>query len=104
MPLTSKGQEILKSMEKTYGAEKAKEVLYASKNKGTITGIDAALGAVADSMVRLGARLDAMCSRADARWARYDEKCAREDAFAEQPAQGDDNLGIPAGVGFMAKR
>jgi hypothetical protein len=42
MPLTPKGEEILHSMEKTYGSEeKAKEVLYASKNAGTINGIDA---------------------------------------------------------------
>jgi hypothetical protein len=42
VPLTSKGEEILSSMEKTYGSEeKAKEVLYASKNAGKITGIDA---------------------------------------------------------------
>jgi hypothetical protein len=43
VPLTGKGQEILSSMEKQYGSkEKAEEVLYASKNAGTITGIDAA--------------------------------------------------------------
>lgn len=42
MPLTAKGQEILHNMEKTYGSEKkAKSVLYASRNAGTITGIDA---------------------------------------------------------------
>lgn len=41
MPLTEKGNKILHSMEKTYGGEKkAKEVLYASKNAGKITGID----------------------------------------------------------------
>lgn len=39
MPLTEKGQSILKSMEKEYGS-RAKEVLYASKNSGKITGID----------------------------------------------------------------
>lgn len=43
MPLTSKGKRILKSMKKTYGsAEKAKSVLYASKNAGKISGIDKA--------------------------------------------------------------
>lgn len=43
MPLTPKGQEILGSMEKTYGSEKkAEQVLYASKNAGTIAGIDEA--------------------------------------------------------------
>lgn len=40
MPLTSKGKEILSNMEKTYGdPEKAKEVFYASANKGTIKGV-----------------------------------------------------------------
>jgi hypothetical protein len=43
MPLTPKGEKILANMKEQYGSEeKAKEVLYASKNKGTITGIDAA--------------------------------------------------------------
>jgi hypothetical protein len=43
MPLTEKGQKILNSMEQTYGdPDKAKEVLYASKNAGTISGIDTA--------------------------------------------------------------
>jgi hypothetical protein len=43
MPLTAKGEEILSSMKATYGTEKkAEEVFYASRNKGTITGVDAA--------------------------------------------------------------
>jgi|SRR5579884_3290799 hypothetical protein len=41
MPLTEKGKKILRAMEKTYGSrKKAKQVLYASKNAGKITGID----------------------------------------------------------------
>lgn len=40
MPLTTKGKEIIASMEKTYDSpEKAKEVFYASENKGTIKGV-----------------------------------------------------------------
>lgn len=40
MPLTDKGKKILNSMEQTYGSpEKAKQVLYASANKGTISGV-----------------------------------------------------------------
>src|SRR5262249_55416584 len=35
------GSEILSRMEKTYGAEKGKEVFYASRNAGKITGVDA---------------------------------------------------------------
>jgi hypothetical protein len=40
MPLTKKGKAILKNMTAEYGPKKAKEVLYASANKGTIKGID----------------------------------------------------------------
>jgi hypothetical protein len=41
MPLTGKGQRILGSMEKTYGSEKkGKQVFYASKNAGKISGVD----------------------------------------------------------------
>lgn len=43
MPLTSKGEKILGAMRKQYGSEeKAKEVFYASKNAGKISGVDAA--------------------------------------------------------------
>lgn len=45
MPLTAKGEEILRAMEKQYGPEKGKRVLYASKNAGRITGIDASVDA-----------------------------------------------------------
>jgi hypothetical protein len=38
MPLTAKGSKILGAMKKQYGAEKGKQVFYASQNKGTITG------------------------------------------------------------------
>lgn len=39
MPLTSKGKKILASMRKSYGNEdKAKQVFYASINKGKIRG------------------------------------------------------------------
>lgn len=40
MPQTEKGKKIMKAMEKTYGKKKAKQVFYASKNKGKITGVD----------------------------------------------------------------
>lgn len=39
MPLSKKGNKIMKSMEKTYGKKKAKEVFYASANAGKITGV-----------------------------------------------------------------
>lgn len=40
MPKTKKGQKIMRAMEKKYGKKKAKKVFYASRNKGTITGVD----------------------------------------------------------------
>ena len=41
MPLTEKGEEIKSNMEKEYGPEKGEEVFYASKNAGTVSGVDA---------------------------------------------------------------
>lgn len=43
MPLTAKGEEILANMKKQYGEKQGTEIFYASKNKGTITGVDAAV-------------------------------------------------------------
>ena len=40
MPLTKKGKAIMKNMVAEYGPKKAKEVFYASANKGRINGID----------------------------------------------------------------
>lgn len=40
MPLTEKGKKIKSAMTKKYGPEKGEKVFYASKNKGTITGVD----------------------------------------------------------------
>jgi hypothetical protein len=40
MPLTHKGKEIMGAMEKEYGAKKGESVFYASKNKGTIKGVE----------------------------------------------------------------
>ena len=63
MPLTGKGTEVLTAMEKTYGSkEKAEQVLYASKNAGKITGIDAivdAVSAMCDAVDKFSARFDA---------------------------------------------
>lgn len=41
MPLTEKGKEIKSAMEKQYGKEKGESVFYASRNAGTISGVDA---------------------------------------------------------------
>lgn len=40
MPLNKKGSTIMRAMKKRYGAKKAKNVFYASKNKGKIKGVD----------------------------------------------------------------
>jgi hypothetical protein len=40
MPLTRKGNKIMGAMQQQYGSRKAKKVFYASKNKGTISGVD----------------------------------------------------------------
>ena len=42
MPLTEKGEKIKGSMQDQYGSEKGERVFYASKNKGTISGVDSA--------------------------------------------------------------
>lgn len=39
MPLNAKGRTIMAAMRKKYG-KRAKEVFYASRNKGTISGVD----------------------------------------------------------------
>lgn len=39
-PLAEKGEKILAAMKKAYGEEKGEQIFYASKNKGTISGVD----------------------------------------------------------------
>jgi len=41
MPLTAKGKKIMRAMKLQYGAEKGESVFYASRNKGTISGVEA---------------------------------------------------------------
>lgn len=60
MPLTAKGTEILSNMDKEYGAEKGKRVFYASRNAGTISGVDSArVDALISGMDALATRMDA---------------------------------------------
>jgi len=40
MPLTKKGKKIMSAMKKEYGGKKGERVFYASKNKGTISGVE----------------------------------------------------------------
>ena len=40
MPLTLKGEKVMRSMMKTYGSkDKAERVFYASENKGILSGV-----------------------------------------------------------------
>lgn len=40
MPLTEKGRKIKRAMESQYGKEKGERVFHASRNKGTIRGVE----------------------------------------------------------------
>ena len=40
MPLNKKGRKIMKSMKDQYGKKRGEQVFYASKNKGTIKGVE----------------------------------------------------------------
>jgi hypothetical protein len=40
MPMTEKGSKIMAAMKQKYGKKKGKEVFYASKNKGVISGVE----------------------------------------------------------------
>lgn len=40
MPLTKKGGKIMRAMKKEYGPLKGEGIFYASKNKGTIKGVE----------------------------------------------------------------
>mgnify|MGYP003150442749 CR=1 FL=1 len=40
MPLTKKGRKIKKAMTETYGKKRGKSIFHASRNKGTIKGVD----------------------------------------------------------------
>ena len=40
MPLTKKGKKIMRSMKEQYGSKEGEAVFYASRNKGTIKGVE----------------------------------------------------------------
>lgn len=40
MPLSKKGRKIMAAMKSEYGSEKGERVFYASRNKGTIKGVE----------------------------------------------------------------
>lgn len=77
MPLTEKGEKILSQMKSQYGEKKGKEVFYASKNAGKITGVDSDergddnqnmgfTSAQAEPIKKLVTECDALLARMDA--------------------------------------
>ena len=44
MPMTKKGRDIMAAMKKEYGPKRGEQVFYASKNKGTIRGVERMMG------------------------------------------------------------
>lgn len=40
MPLTTKGEKIMRAMKREYGDKRGESVFYASRNKGRISGVD----------------------------------------------------------------
>lgn len=40
MPLTEKGEKIMRAMKREYGSKRGESVFYASRNKGRIKGVD----------------------------------------------------------------
>jgi hypothetical protein len=101
MPLTSKGEEIKSAMAKQYGPEKGEKVFYASKNKGTISGVDDDLSEVTHEAGKPGTpgtgltapradadeaecenRMDALIERThamDRRMKKLDDDCAEKE-------------------------
>lgn len=73
-------------MEEEYGAEKGEEVFYASKNKGTISGVDSMSVNIADIAEKLDAAMGRWDSFMARRQARKDAKAARKDAKAKAKA------------------
>ena len=75
MPLNKKGKKIMKNMKKEYGSKQGENVFYASKNKGTIKGVELkdedfqqheeVRGANSNAMKWLKARMDKAADRKD---------------------------------------
>ena len=55
MPMTKKGKKIMAAMKMQYGEKKGKNVFYASKNKGTIKGVDKGKKADRSMMMKMRA-------------------------------------------------
>ena len=82
MPLTDKGETIKGAMAKEYGPEKGERVFYASKNAGTISGVDD----TTSLMDRLKSRFDEITDEVNKISQRCDDLCAQDDRSAEEHA------------------
>jgi len=58
MPLTKKGSKIMSAMQDEYGSKKGEQVFYASKNKGTIGGVEKAKSAEKTIVKHLKRRME----------------------------------------------
>ena len=88
MPLTAKGEEILKSMQKQYGEKKGQSVFYASKNAGKISGVDSAK---ADETAGEQASEDARMGLIEGRLQVLEQACdAAERRFGDMVVQAKD--------------
>lgn len=56
MPLTGKGEKVMKNMTKQYGKTKGKQVFYAAANSGKITGVHEQLAKFQKNLVRRNKR------------------------------------------------
>lgn len=63
MPFTPKGEKIMGAMKDQYGPEKGESVFYASRNKGTITGVDKGSRKKSGKKFSKGGRMTARRSR-----------------------------------------
>lgn len=79
MPLSSKGEKIKGAMEEQYGKEKGEKVFYASKNKGTISGVDS----MSTMIDELAIRADALSHKFDTFMKRRADRRKRLDSFEE---------------------
>jgi hypothetical protein len=73
MPLTENGKEIRSSLVKEYGHDRGRQVFYAMKNKGKITGVDDDTGKPTP-VEQLVSECDSLISRMDAFEARQHQR------------------------------
>lgn len=63
MPMTSKGRKIMAAMKKEYGPKQGERVFYASKNKGSIRGVERMMGGGMAKTYRKGGKIDGCAMR-----------------------------------------